>query len=144
MNCVKKLLSAVTVLVLASPTLAADLRIGLQDDADILDPHRARTFVGRIVFTSLCDKLFDINEKLEIQPQLAKEWSWSEDGKTLTVTLRDNGKFHDGTTIDAAAVKANLERAKSLPESLRKSEVASIELGRSDRCHDAGHPPREA
>jgi peptide/nickel transport system substrate-binding protein len=127
MNSVKKLLLAATIMVSASSAFAADLRIGLQDDADILDPHRARTFVGRIVFTSLCDKLFDINEKLEIQPQLAKEWTWSQDGKTLTVKLRDDGKFHDGSTIDATAVKANLERAKSLPESLRKSEVASID-----------------
>lgn len=110
-----------------APVLAADLRIGLQDDADVLDPHRARTFVGRIVFTSLCDKLFDINEKLEIQPQLAQEWKWSDDGKVLHVKLRNNGKFHDGSPIKAADVKANLERAKTLPESLRKSEVASIE-----------------
>lgn len=112
---------------LVSTSFAADLRIGLQDDPDILDPHRARTFVGRIVFTSLCDKLFDINEKLEIQPQLANEWKWSDDGKVLHVKLRSDAKFHDGAAITASDVKANLERAKSLPESLRKSEVASID-----------------
>lgn len=112
---------------LTVPALAADLRIGLQDDPDVLDPHRARTFVGRIVLTSMCDKLFDINDKLEIQPQLAKEWKWSEDGKTLHVKLREDGKFHDGATITAADVKANLERAKTLPESLRKSEIAAID-----------------
>jgi peptide/nickel transport system substrate-binding protein len=127
MRHIKQLLLVATALVTASSALAADLRIGLQDDADVLDPHRARTFVGRIVFTSMCDKLFDINAKLEIQPQLAKEWAWSDDGKTLTVKLREDGKFHDGSTIDAAAVKANIERAKTLPESLRKSEVASID-----------------
>ncbi len=118
---------SVAFLGLASTAMATDLRIGLQDDADVLDPHRARTFVGRIVFTSLCDKLFDINEKLEIQPQLATEWNWSEDGKVLHVKLRSDGKFHDGSPIKATDVKANLERAKSLPESLRKSEVASID-----------------
>jgi peptide/nickel transport system substrate-binding protein len=127
MNRIKQLLLVATALVSASSALAADLRIGLQDDADVLDPHRARTFVGRIVFTSMCDKLFDINAKLEIQPQLAKEWAWSDDGKTLTIKLREDAKFHDGATIDAAAVKANIERAKTLPESLRKSEVASID-----------------
>lgn len=114
-------------LALAVPAMAANLRIGLQDDADVLDPHRARTFVGRIVLTSLCDKLFDINEKLEVQPQLAKEWNWSDDGKTLSITIRSDGKFHDGSTITAADVKANLERAKTLPESLRKSEVSAID-----------------
>ena len=47
------------------------LRIGLAEDPDVLDPTLARTFVGRIVFAALCDKLFDIDEKLNIVPQLA-------------------------------------------------------------------------
>lgn len=105
---------------------AADLRIALQDDPDVLDPHRARTFVGRIVFTSLCDKLVDINEKLEIVPRIATEWEWSDDGTVLTMKLREGAKFHDGAPIDAAAVKANLDRARTDPESLRQSELASV------------------
>ncbi|GHC70176.1 ABC transporter substrate-binding protein [Limoniibacter endophyticus] len=123
----KLVASTALICAVAAPSFAADLRIGLQDDPDVLDPHRARTFVGRIVFTSMCDKLFDINEKLEIQPQLAQEWSWSDDAKTLHIKLRENAKFHDGAPITAADVKANLERAKTLPDSLRKSEVASID-----------------
>ncbi len=39
------------------------LRVGLAEDPDILDPTLARTFVGRIVFASLCDKLYDIDAK---------------------------------------------------------------------------------
>ena len=39
---------------------AQDLRIALQSDADVLDPDQSRTFVGRIVYASLCDKLVDI------------------------------------------------------------------------------------
>jgi ABC-type transport system substrate-binding protein len=46
------------------------LRVGLAEDPDILDPTLARTYVGRIVFAALCDKLFDIDEKLNIVPQL--------------------------------------------------------------------------
>ena len=61
---------------------AQTLRIGLREDPDILDPTLARTFVGRIVFAALCDKLFDIDEKLEIVPQLATGYRW-EDPKTL-------------------------------------------------------------
>ena len=62
---------------------AADLRIGLQDDPDILDPDQSRTFVGRIVYASMCDKLVDIMPDLTIIPQLATSWDWSDDGKTL-------------------------------------------------------------
>ncbi len=112
---------------LASAAHGADLRIGLQDDADVLDPDQSRTFVGRIVYTSLCDKLVDITPDLEIIPQLATGWSWSDDGKVLTMDLRDGVTFHDGTSFDAEAVKANIERSKNLPESRRKSEIKSIE-----------------
>jgi peptide/nickel transport system substrate-binding protein len=102
------------------------LRIGLNEDPDVLDPHRARTFVGRIVFASLCDKLIDITPELGFVPQLATAWSWSDDNLTLTLTLRDGATFQDGSVIDATAVKANLDRARTLPDSLRKSELASV------------------
>jgi peptide/nickel transport system substrate-binding protein len=105
---------------------AQTLRIALQEDPDVLDPHRARTFVGRLVFTSLCDKLVDVNENLEFVPQLATEWGWSDDGLTLTFTLRDDVVFHDGTPLDASAVKASIDRARTLEDSLRKSELASV------------------
>lgn len=102
------------------------LRIGLQDDPDVLDPVRARTFVGRIVFASMCDKLVEITPDLKIVPQLAKSWSWSADNKSLTFKLRDDALFHDGTPINAAAVKANLDRARTLPDSNRKSELVTV------------------
>ena len=113
---------------LASTAASAQtLRIGLQDDADILDPHKSRTYVGRIVYTSLCDKLVDVTPELTFVPQLATSWATSDDGRTLTLKLRDGVTFHDGTRLDAAAAKANLDRARSLPDSLRKSELASVE-----------------
>ena len=46
------------------------LRIGIAQDPDVLDPSISRTYVGRIVFAAVCDKLFDIDEKLNIVPQL--------------------------------------------------------------------------
>ncbi|MCK6450482.1 MAG: ABC transporter substrate-binding protein [Alphaproteobacteria bacterium] len=102
------------------------LRIGLAEDPDLLDPHQARTFVGRLVFTALCDKLVDIDADLKIVPRLATEWKFAEDGKAITMKLRQGVKFHDGEKFDAAAAKYNLERALTLPESRRKSEVAAI------------------
>ncbi|CAN1542369.1 DdpA ABC-type dipeptide transport system, periplasmic component [Rhabdaerophilaceae bacterium] len=105
----------------------ATLRIGLQEDPDMLDPHRARTFVGRIVFKGLCDKLFDASADLQLIPRLATEWAFSADGLTATIKLRAGVKFHDGTTFDAAAAKANLDRARTLPESLRRSELATVD-----------------
>lgn len=114
-------------LLMSTAVSAQTLRIGLNEDPDVLDPHRARTFVGRIVFTSLCNKLVDITPDLKFTPELATEWQWSDDGKALTFKLRPGVKFHDGEPFNAAAVKANIDRARTLPDSLRKSELTSVE-----------------
>ncbi|SFT86527.1 ABC transporter substrate-binding protein [Sedimentitalea nanhaiensis] len=111
---------------LAAPAMAADLRIALQSDADVLDPDQSRTFVGRIVYTALCDKLVDITPDLEIIPQLATGWSWSDDGTALTMTLREGVVFHDGTPFDAQAVADNITRSQTMEASRRKSELKSI------------------
>jgi peptide/nickel transport system substrate-binding protein len=105
---------------------AQTLRVGLAEDPDVLDPTLARTFVGRIVFAALCDKLLDVDEKLNIVPQLAQRWDWSADNKALTMKLRPGVTFHDGEKFDAAAVKFNLERHKNLPGSNRRGELAPL------------------
>ena len=110
----------------ATAVQAQDMRIGLQEDPDVLDPDQSRTFVGRIVYASMCDKLVDITPELEIIPQLATGWEWSDDGLTLTMTLREGVTFHDGTAFDAEAVSANIDRSQNLPESRRKSELSSV------------------
>ena len=102
------------------------LRIGLAEDPDVLDPTLARTFVGRIVFAGLCDKLFDIDEKLQMVPQLATGYEWSADSKTLTLKIRPGVTFHDGEKLDAAAVKFNIERHKTMAGSNRRGELAPV------------------
>jgi peptide/nickel transport system substrate-binding protein len=103
------------------------LRIGLAEDPDILDPTMARTYVGRIVFASFCDKLFDIDEKLNIVPQLALSHETSADGKEVTIKLRPGVKFHDGEPLDAEAAKFSLERHLTFPGSFRKPELAALD-----------------
>ncbi|GGB20598.1 ABC transporter substrate-binding protein [Allosediminivita pacifica] len=105
---------------------AQDLRIALQSDADVLDPDQSRTFVGRIVYTALCDKLVDITPELDLIPQLATDWSWNDDQTELTMQLREGVTFHDGEPFNAEAVAYNINRSQTLEESRRKSEVASI------------------
>ena len=105
---------------------AQTLRVGLAEDPDVLDPTLARSFVGRIVFSALCDKLFDIDEKLNIQPQLATSYEWSADSKSLTLKLRQGVTFHDGEKFDAAAVKFHIERRKTMAGSYRRGELAPV------------------
>src|SRR6476646_2904188 len=117
---------AFVLLLFASTVQGQTLRIGLAEDPDILDPTMARTFVGRIVFAGLCDKLLDLDEKLNIVPQLATGYEWSADNKALTIKLRSGVTFHDGEKLDAQAVKFNLERHKNMQGSNRRGELAVV------------------
>ncbi|MCU0818355.1 MAG: ABC transporter substrate-binding protein [Beijerinckiaceae bacterium] len=118
---------------LAAPLFAgsamaqSSIRIGLAEDPDVLDPTLARTYVGRIVFASICDKLFDIDEKLNVVPQLALSHETSADGKTVTIKLRPGVKFHDGEPLDAAAVKFSLDRHRTMNGSFRRSELSQVD-----------------
>src|ERR1700676_4293931 len=103
------------------------LRMGLAEDADVLDPTLARTYVGRIVFAAVCDKLFDIDEKLNIVPQLALSHETSADGKEVTVKLRPGVKFQDGEPFDAEAAKFSLDRHLTMQGSFRKPELATLD-----------------
>jgi peptide/nickel transport system substrate-binding protein len=105
---------------------AQTLRIALREDGDILDPTLARTYVGRIVFAGLCDKLFDIDEKLQIVPQLALGYEWT-DPTTLVIRLRPGVSFHNGEPFDSGAVKYTIERHLTLPGSFRRGEIGSID-----------------
>ncbi len=120
------LLVVVCVAATALPANAQTLRIALREDLDVLDPTLATTYVGRIVFAGLCDKLFDIDEKLHIVPQLATGYEWADD-RTLVIHLRQGVKFHNGEPLDAAAVKYSLERHLNLQGSFRKSEISSVD-----------------
>src|SRR6478752_8111768 len=108
-------------------TAQSHLRIGLAEDPDVLDPSLARTYVGRIVFASICDKLFDIDDKLNVVPQLALSHETSADGKTVTIKLRPGVKFHDGEPLDAKAAKYSLDRHLTMKGSYRKPDIGVVE-----------------
>jgi len=117
---------AAAALLLPAMAEAQNLRIGLKDDPDILDPTLSRTYTGRIVYMALCDKLFDINERLEVVPQLATGFRW-ENPTTLILSLRPNVRFHDGEPMDAEAVRYSLNRHLTMQGSFRRSEIAEVD-----------------
>jgi peptide/nickel transport system substrate-binding protein len=104
------------------------LRVALSAEPDKLDPTLARTLVGRTVFNAICEKLYDVDAKLTVVPQLAAALpEVAADGMTATIKLRTGIKFADGTAFDAAAVKTSLDRHMTLNGSARKSELSSVE-----------------
>ncbi|CDN57216.1 Dipeptide-binding protein (plasmid) [Neorhizobium galegae bv. officinalis bv. officinalis str. HAMBI 1141] len=112
---------------LAAPAAAQSvLKIGLQDDPDTLDPVSNWSFVGRHVLQSLCDKIVDIDTEGKIVPMLATSWEWNADSTALTLKLRNDVVFHDGTKMDAAAIKYNLDRELTMKISRRKAEISAV------------------
>jgi peptide/nickel transport system substrate-binding protein len=120
-------LAAALLPLLATPVLAqTTLRIGIGADPNVLDPAQSGSFVERVVFSALCDKLVDVAPDLSFRPELATRWAWSPDGRALTLTLREGARFQDGTPVDAAAVKANLDRYRTARESRRRTELRQV------------------
>jgi peptide/nickel transport system substrate-binding protein len=104
-----------------------EMVVALSEEPDALDPSLARTFVGRIVFANMCEKLYDNNAELEVIPQLAAELpEISEDGLSVTIPIREGVTFTDGTPLDAEAVKTSLERHQTVDGSARTSELAPV------------------
>ncbi|MBI4254672.1 MAG: ABC transporter substrate-binding protein [Candidatus Rokubacteria bacterium] len=103
------------------------LVVALNQDPDILDPTLSRTYVGRIIFSQICEKLYEIDEGLRISPQLAADLpAISDGGRTVTIKLRKGVKFNDGTPLDAEAVRFSLDRHRTMKGSNRRSELDSV------------------
>jgi len=124
------IVGALVALTLTGPAQAQKktLVVALNQDPDILDPTLARTYVGRIVFAQMCEKLYEIDENLRIYPQLAADMpAISDGGRTVTIKIRSGVKFNDGTPMHAESVKFSLDRHRTLKGSNRASELAPVE-----------------
>ena len=103
------------------------LTIGLNQDPDILDPTLSRTYVGRIIYAHMCEKLYELDENLKISPQLAADLpAFTDGGRTVTIKLRSGVKFNDGTAMDAEAVRFSLDRHRAMQGSNRRSELDHV------------------
>ncbi|MDK7674647.1 ABC transporter substrate-binding protein [Weeksella virosa] len=69
-------------------------RLNRYDNISSLDPIQARTQANNWACNLLYNSLVKIDYNLNIQPDIAKNWSISEDGKTYTFLLRDDVFFH--------------------------------------------------
>jgi peptide/nickel transport system substrate-binding protein len=95
------------------------------------DPHRSANAWDMIFFRMVYDQLIMENAAGELVPGLATEWNFVDDNTALEMKLREDVDFIDGAHFNAEVVKANLERAKNLPESVLKGQlerVADVEV----------------
>ena len=111
---------------LAASAAAQTLTVGLDSDPPRLDPALSTALVDRQVMNQIFDKLVDLDQNLKIVPMLATSWKVTNGGLVYTFNLRKNVKFHDGTPLNAEAVKYTLDRNMTLEGSARKGELKSV------------------
>ncbi len=97
---------------LPPPKKNVTLIVARTDDLKGLDPHKAPTAATWRALELIYDSLFTFDQDLKPIANLAETWKWSDDGKTLSVTLRKNVKFHNGDPLTADDVKFSLERIR--------------------------------
>ena len=95
--------------------------------ADYDPPFAKNPFVLIAYAMPVYDTLVRIDAKGNIVPSLATSWSFSNDGLTLTMQLRGDVKFSDGSDLNAAAVVKSLNRTKNDPNSLLAGQLKSFE-----------------
>ncbi len=109
-----RLLVAVLLIGLSTASALAAERTFVQHFASqpvSLDPAKSNLFQDDQVMWLLYDSLTQLSaDGTQLLPALSERWQTSPDGLTYTFTLRNNVRFHDGSLLDAGAVKASYER----------------------------------
>ncbi len=84
--------------------------LGIVGLVETFEPAKLSTHEERLVASAMYEGLVKYDEREKtIKPLLAKSWKYSPDGKNLTLTLKNNIKFHNGKPLTAQDVKNSWE-----------------------------------
>jgi ABC-type transport system substrate-binding protein len=95
-----------------APKRGGTLRVSYGNEIANLDFHTAPGYEMMWVAMNIGCGLVNITPDGKFVPDAAESWQASSDGLTYTFKLRPNALFHDGTKVDAAAVKFSIDRLK--------------------------------
>ncbi|MFD0482782.1 ABC transporter substrate-binding protein [Kineococcus sp. GCM10028916] len=107
------------------PVAGGNLTFAIQVDSGCIDPQQVGNNDALNVGRQLVDSLTVQDLDGQVQPWLAQSWEVSPDARTFTFHLREGATFSDGTPLDSAAVKANLDGIVALGA---KASLASAYL----------------
>src|SRR6266480_1706660 len=114
-----------------TPRRGGVLLAAIAADAPSLDPHQEETFATLELVAPCYSTLLQIDpyQYPRVIGDVATEWKIAADGLTYTFKLRQGIRFHDGSPLTAADVKATYEKIVFPPEgvrSIRKNAYAAI------------------
>ena len=101
-----------------TPTYGGLVVVGILQDLDSLDPHKAVAAGTKEVLFNIFEGLVKPDETGELIPAVASDYTISEDGKVYTFNLREDVKFHNGDTVTVDDVIYSLDRYISLNEQI--------------------------
>jgi peptide/nickel transport system substrate-binding protein len=118
-----------------TPRRGGVLLCAIAADAPSLDPHQESTFATIELVAPLYSTLLQIDpyNYPKIVGDLATEWKISPDGLTYTFKIHPGVRFHDGSPLTSADVKASYDKIVSPPPGVRSvrktaySAIASVE-----------------
>jgi len=108
---------------MASGQGARTMTVGLWADVISLDPYDSNDNLSPSIARAVYDGLVGFTPEMKLRAELATSWEASKDARVFTFHLRQGVKFHDGTAFNAAAVKANLDRARDPNNRLKRASL---------------------
>jgi len=91
------------------PQHGGSINVSLYHEVVTCDPHVSASYVDKQILQNIYNTLIGYDNDLNIIPELAESWD-TPDPVTYIFHLRKGVKFHDGTDLDAEAVKWNIDR----------------------------------
>lgn len=96
------------------PVYGGSVVVGIQQDIDSLDPHKATAAGTKEILFNIFEGLVKADKNGDLMNAIASDYTVSEDGLVYTFTLREGVKFHNGNEVTAEDVKYSLDRASGL------------------------------
>lgn len=93
-----------------NPVEGGSIRVGISQDLDSLDPHKAVAAGTKEVLFNIYEGLVKPDKDGDLVEAVASSYSVSDDAKVYTFTLRDGVKFHNGNAVTAEDVKYSIDR----------------------------------
>jgi peptide/nickel transport system substrate-binding protein len=122
-----------------TPRRGGVLLAAIGADPPSLDPHQESTFANIQLVAPLYSTLlqFDPLKYPNIIGDAGSEWKVSPDGLTVTVKIRSDMRFHDGSSLTAADVKATYDKIVNPPKGTRSTRKAHYKAVQSIEAPDA-------
>ena len=107
------------------PVRGGQLTIATQRDATTFDPTKSQDVYSNDILSLVADTLFEVDDKGQVVGRLVEKTE-NPEPNVYVFTLKQGIKFQDGTPLDSAAVKFNIERHINDPKATTSQDVKPI------------------